>query len=152
MELHQTISALRQRLPLWKIELAFQSRVGPAQWLKPYTDEFIPTLPARRIKNLVFIPISFVNDHLETLVEIQHLYFSMAQSVGLVPYRVPAIEAHPAFIQLLVDQVEGWTQGVEGVSPEWVQPPSQRFQRYDQWIWLLWFAVFLMALHAAWIP
>lgn len=50
--------------------LAYQSRVGPVQWLKPYTDEVIPQLAKDGVKDLVAVPISFVSDHIETLEEI----------------------------------------------------------------------------------
>jgi len=50
--------------------LAYQSRVGPVQWLKPYTDVMIPQLAEEGVRDLVVVPISFVSDHIETLEEI----------------------------------------------------------------------------------
>jgi hypothetical protein len=47
--------------------LAFQSRVGPIEWLRPYTDDKIKQLRAKR---LIINPIAFVSEHIETLEEI----------------------------------------------------------------------------------
>lgn len=50
--------------------ISYQSKVGPVEWLKPATIEFIQVLGKRGIKNLVVVPISFITDHIETLHEI----------------------------------------------------------------------------------
>ncbi|KAG9453113.1 hypothetical protein H6P81_006017 [Aristolochia fimbriata] len=42
--------------------LAYQSRVGPVQWLKPYTDEVLVELGKKGVKNLLAVPISFVKN------------------------------------------------------------------------------------------
>uniref|UniRef100_A0A803PTW3 Ferrochelatase n=1 Tax=Cannabis sativa TaxID=3483 RepID=A0A803PTW3_CANSA len=39
--------------------LAYQSRVGPVEWLKPYTDETIIDLGKKGVKNLLAVPIRF---------------------------------------------------------------------------------------------
>ena len=50
--------------------LAYQSRVGPVEWLQPYTDQAIESLAEEGVKELVVVPISFVSEHIETLEEI----------------------------------------------------------------------------------
>jgi ferrochelatase len=37
--------------------LAYQSRVGPVQWLKPYTDEVLVELGQKGVKNLLAVPV-----------------------------------------------------------------------------------------------
>ena len=54
--------------------LAYQSRVGPVEWLKPYTDATIRALGAARTPALLAVPISFVSEHIETLEEIDCEY------------------------------------------------------------------------------
>ncbi|RMZ54531.1 hypothetical protein APUTEX25_001703, partial [Auxenochlorella protothecoides] len=54
--------------------LAYQSRVGPVQWLRPYTDDAIRYLGERRVRGLLAVPISFVSEHIETLEEIDMEY------------------------------------------------------------------------------
>ncbi len=146
MELWATVESLRKQFPQWKFQLCFQSRVGPAKWLQPYTDELIPQLPKQGVRSIVFVALSFVNDHLETLFEIDHTYFELARSVGLTPYRVPALETHPRFIELLCEQTLLWDQGIQGVELPPLLPPSQQFQRSSQWILYSWCITLLIAL------
>ena len=50
--------------------MTFQSRFGPAEWLKPYTDATVKALAERGVKNLAVIMPGFAADCLETLEEI----------------------------------------------------------------------------------
>jgi ferrochelatase len=68
--------------------LCFQSKVGPAKWLKPSTDEVIRGLAEKRKKQLLVIPISFVSDHIETLFELDIEYRMIADEVGIENYMV----------------------------------------------------------------
>ena len=54
--------------------LAYQSRVGPVEWLQPYTDDSLEALGAKGTKELVVVPISFISEHIETLQEIDIEY------------------------------------------------------------------------------
>ena len=54
-----------------KYSIAFQSRLGRAEWIKPYTDTWLGEAASRGIKNVIVICPSFVVDCLETLEEIQ---------------------------------------------------------------------------------
>lgn len=54
--------------------LAYQSRVGPVEWLKPYTDDSIRDLARGGVRSLLAVPISFVSEHIETLEEIDCEY------------------------------------------------------------------------------
>lgn len=146
IELFLTMDELRQRLPEWEFELSFQSRVGPAQWLKPYTDDLIPQLPSKGITNVVFVGVSFVNDHLETLFEIDHTYFELARKSNLMPYRVSAIETQADYIQLLSDKIIVWCQSNQAMGVENVFPPDQRFNRYGRWVLYLCLTLFAILL------
>jgi ferrochelatase len=68
--------------------LCFQSKVGPAKWLKPSTDEMIRGLAAKRKKQLLVIPISFVSDHIETLFELDIEYRMVADEANIENYMV----------------------------------------------------------------
>lgn len=86
--------------------LAYQSRVGPMEWLKPYTEEAIPQLASQGIKDLLVVPISFVSEHIETLQEIDMEYRELAEESGIENfYRVPALNTHPGFINDLADLI-----------------------------------------------
>ncbi|HVZ53225.1 MAG TPA: ferrochelatase, partial [Pseudolabrys sp.] len=67
-----TTRLLRERLKLddKQLMMTFQSRFGPAEWLKPYTDATVKSLAERGVKNLAVITPGFAADCLETLEEI----------------------------------------------------------------------------------
>ena len=52
------------------IETTFQSRFGPREWLKPYTDKTLEALPKKGKKNILMISPGFSSDCVETLEEI----------------------------------------------------------------------------------
>ncbi|RUR73963.1 ferrochelatase [Chlorogloeopsis fritschii PCC 9212] len=86
--------------------LAYQSRVGPVEWLQPYTEDAIPELAEKGVKDLVVVPISFVSEHIETLEEIDLEYREIAEEAGIHNFRrVPALNTHPVFIKALADLV-----------------------------------------------
>tara|TARA_B100000989_G_scaffold239689_1_gene186544 strand:+ start:1319 stop:2320 length:1002 start_codon:yes stop_codon:yes gene_type:complete len=53
-----------------KIMTSFQSRFGPQEWLQPYTDKTLESLPNEGVKNLLVICPGFSSDCVETLEEI----------------------------------------------------------------------------------
>ncbi len=82
--------------------LAYQSKVGPVDWLKPYTEDAIKELGEQGIKDLLIIPISFVSEHIETLEEIDIEYREVAHVAGISNFRrMPALNSDPDFIQAL---------------------------------------------------
>jgi ferrochelatase len=86
--------------------LAYQSRVGPVEWLQPYTEDAIEALAHEGVKDLVVVPISFVSEHIETLQEIDIEYREIATESGIQGFhRVPALNTHPRFIADLADLV-----------------------------------------------
>ncbi|UAJ10796.1 ferrochelatase [Polymorphobacter megasporae] len=52
------------------LRVSFQSRLGRAEWLKPYTDVTLAELPAQGIRKLVVMSPGFSADNLETLEEV----------------------------------------------------------------------------------
>ena len=86
--------------------LAYQSRVGPVEWLQPYTEEAIRNLAKRGVDRLLVVPISFVSEHIETLQEIDIEYREVAEEAGIHHFdRVPALNSHPSVINDLADLV-----------------------------------------------
>lgn len=86
--------------------LAYQSRVGPVEWLRPYTEDAIEELAQEGVQNLLVVPISFVSEHIETLQEIDIEYREIAEEAGIHNFRrVPALNTHPVFIDALADLV-----------------------------------------------
>ena len=94
--------------------LAYQSRVGPVEWLKPYTEEALEELGRAKTQDLVVVPISFVSEHIETLEEIDIEYRELATESGVVNFRrVRALDTYPPFIAGLADLVVASLEGPE---------------------------------------
>jgi len=70
---HKTTRLLADALGLAQSDyrVVFQSRVGKEEWLRPYCDETMKTLPAEGIKSIDVISPAFSADCLETLEEIE---------------------------------------------------------------------------------
>ena len=86
--------------------LAYQSRLGPVQWLQPYTDEKIRELGAAGTTKMVVVPVSFVSEHIETLEEIDMVYAELAAECGVTQWeRVPTIGLDGEFIDDLASAV-----------------------------------------------
>ncbi len=68
----QTTALLNAELgwPEGRLMVAFQSRFGPEEWLKPYTDEVLMALPGKGINNIAILAPAFSVDCLETLEEL----------------------------------------------------------------------------------
>jgi len=66
----KTTRLMKEKFNLIDIQLTFQSRFGPQEWLTPYTDKTLESLPENGIKNLLVICPGFASDCVETLEEI----------------------------------------------------------------------------------
>ncbi|MEQ1439879.1 ferrochelatase [Fontimonas sp. SYSU GA230001] len=114
----QTAQRLAQLLdlPADRWSLSFQSRVGRAQWLSPYTDEYVTALAGRGVRRLDVICPGFAADCLETLEEVALRYAAdFRRAGGEVLRYIPALNAEPAHLDALAALVErhlaGWPCG-----------------------------------------
>lgn len=117
--------------------LAYQSRVGPVEWLKPYTEEALKELGQKGVKNLLVVPISFVSEHIETLQEIDIEYREIAEEAGITNFqRVPALNTHPIFINALSDLVKDALNKTPYRFDQVIHP-SKNMKMYPQerWEW-----------------
>lgn len=85
--------------------ICYQSRATPQKWLEPSTEAEIARAAADGTAVLV-VPIAFVSEHSETLVELDVEYAELAREKGVPGYfRAPAANDDPAFIAALADLV-----------------------------------------------
>ena len=85
--------------------LSYQSRVGPLKWIGPSTDNVI--IENSKIgKHIVLVPIAFVSEHSETLVELDIEYKKLAKDNGCKQYtRVPALGTNEDFIKAMSELI-----------------------------------------------
>jgi len=84
--------------------VAFQSKVGPAEWLTPSTPDKLKELAERGDTAVLIIPVAFVTDHIETLFELNMLIRDQATEHGIKHYEVSnGLNSHPLFIEALAE-------------------------------------------------
>ncbi len=94
-------------------QVCYQSRATPQKWLDPSTEEAIERAAHDKVAVLV-VPIAFVSEHSETLVELDVEYRELAEKQGVPGYfRAPAQNDDPGFIAALADLV----QAARGMGP-----------------------------------
>ena len=110
-----TARLLRERLGIGedKLMLTFQSRFGPAEWLKPYTDETVKALARKGVKNLAIITPGFTADCLETLEEIAMENAGIFKANGGENFAaIPCLNDSPGGMAVIRDvagrELQGW--------------------------------------------
>ena len=107
-QVEQTVAAVMAAFadPSLDHAICYQSRVGPLKWIGPSTEEELARAAADGVATAIVIPIAFVSEHSETLVELDIEYRKLASRHGIAHYiRVPAVGTTPAFIEGLADLV-----------------------------------------------
>lgn len=84
--------------------LAYQSRLGPIEWLGPATIDEIGRLGRSGQRQVLAVAIAFVTDHVETLYEIDQLFGEEARKAGIPHFRrTPGLNSRPTFLSALED-------------------------------------------------
>ena len=93
-----------QGIEFHKTHLAYQSRLGPLEWIRPYLDDKLATLEKKKV---IIYPLAFTIDNSETEYELVKEYKEIADQLGFVDYRVAkAPNEHPLFVKSLVNIYE----------------------------------------------
>lgn len=114
---HKTTRLVAEQLG-WAPDFAmttFQSRFGPTEWLKPYTDKTLEALPEQGVKNLVVVSPAFISDCLETLEELALEGRDEFLEAGGEAYSVvPCLNDSAAAIDVIEDvvrrEIAGWAE------------------------------------------
>ncbi len=84
--------------------VAFQSKVGPAEWLTPSTPDKLHELAESGAKTVLVVPVAFVTDHIETAFELDVEVRAEAEEAGIRHYEVTSgLNCHPLFIEALAE-------------------------------------------------
>ena len=106
-QVEQTAAALVERLGIDGLDttICYQSRVGPLKWISPATDAEIGRAGSEGL-GIIVMPIAFVSEHSETLVELDIEYAKLAQESGAADYlRAPTVGVRQSFIASLAGLV-----------------------------------------------
>jgi len=106
-QVEQSVKELVKKLSIKNLNyiLSYQSRVGPLKWIGPSTENVIKA-EAKKQKILIIVPVAFVSEHSETLVELDIEYKQLAEQNGSKEYiRVPAVTANQDFINSLKSSI-----------------------------------------------
>jgi len=117
-QVEQTAAAIVKQLGIQKLDWAicYQSRVGPLEWIGPSIDAELTRAAADNVA-VVIVPVAFVSEHSETLVELDIEYRREASRLGVAEYiRVPTVGTETAFIEGLGGQVRQAVAHVGGLS------------------------------------
>ena len=118
-QVEESAAAVVQALGIPDLDwvICYQSRVGPLEWIGPSTDSEIERAGQDKVP-LIVVPIAFVSEHSETLVELDIEYRELAEKQGVPSYiRVPTVDDGPAFIEGLAKRARGALDGSAALCP-----------------------------------
>ena len=102
-QVEQSVNKIVKTLDIQNLDwiLSYQSRVGPLKWIGPSTEDIIVE-NSKLGKKIVLVPIAFVSEHSETLVELDIEYKELADKNGCKDYlRVPALGTNKNYIKAM---------------------------------------------------
>jgi ferrochelatase len=85
-------------------KITYQSKVGSLKWLDPNTEDEIK-IAGTENKSLIIIPVAFISEHVETLVELDIEYKKMADIYKINYIRIPTLSTNELFIKSLVNMI-----------------------------------------------
>ena len=128
-QVEQSVKKIVEELNIENLDwiLSYQSRVGPLKWIGPSTEDII--IKNSKIgKHIVLVPIAFVSEHSETLVELDIEYKELADANGCKNYtRVPALGTNEDFIKTMSDLIikKNEYEFKDGLYPPKIQCPLE---------------------------
>ncbi|XP_008549677.1 ferrochelatase, mitochondrial [Microplitis demolitor] len=116
---HMVMNELNHSNPY---QIVWQSKVGPLPWLGPATHNSLRGYVSQGKKNFIIVPIAFVNEHIETLHELDIQYCTdLARELKIEKIRrTPTPNDHPLFIKALADVVKTHLHSKKAISPKFV--------------------------------
>ncbi len=114
-QVERTAGAIAAAVDLPNLDwiVCYQSKVGPLEWIRPYTADVLETA-GKEAKPVIVVPIGFTSEHSETLVELDIEYRAVADKAGVPRYtRIDTVGTKEGFIGGLAALVEA-TDAQEG--------------------------------------
>ncbi len=86
--------------------LAYQSKVGRMEWVKPATDETMYKLADEGVNNIIVVPIAFISDHIETLIELDTELIPHIKERGINVVRADSLNDSDDFIASIISVIK----------------------------------------------
>lgn len=101
---HARVALMKEGVNFFNTHLAYQSRLGPLEWIRPYLEDKLKSLKKKKV---IIFPIAFTLDNSETEFELEIEYREKAEAMDFEVYRVvKAPNSHPEFVKCLTDIYE----------------------------------------------
>ncbi|OIP55750.1 MAG: ferrochelatase [Helicobacteraceae bacterium CG2_30_36_10] len=101
---HARKALMKEGVNFFNTHLAYQSRLGPLEWIRPYLEDKLQSLKKKKV---IIFPIAFTVDNSETEFELEIEYREKAQAMDFEVYRVAkAPNDHPEFVKSLANIYE----------------------------------------------
>ncbi|HVF26263.1 MAG TPA: ferrochelatase [Anaerolineales bacterium] len=105
-QLHETVSALMERLGLQPHEFAYQSAaISSEHWLGPDASQVIERFSAEGKRDILLCPIGFVCEHVEILYDVDIVYQKLAKSLNVHLERIEMLNTAPEMIEGLAQLI-----------------------------------------------
>ncbi|OUU80121.1 MAG: ferrochelatase [Gammaproteobacteria bacterium TMED78] len=110
-------------------ELIFQSNNASygEPWLEPDIEEAIKGLPSRGYKNLVIVPIGFVCDHMEVILDLDVEAKAIAKEKNINMVRANTVGDHPTYISMVTSLIQERLRGDSNRPSLGVLGPSHNY-------------------------
>jgi ferrochelatase len=110
-QIEQTVERIvnKLKIPNLDYKITYQSRATPVEWLKPDTEDEIKAACLIK-KSLIIVPVAFVSEHVETLVELDIEYKALADRDKIQYIRIPTLGINNIFIEATSDMIVNFSK------------------------------------------
>ena len=103
------VDIINKMLGIKDYTISYQSKVGPVKWLSPSTQSKMDEISKNSIDNIIIVPISFITDHIETLIEIDKELIPIVKKVGKTVVRIKGLNDSDDFVSALCSVITSAT-------------------------------------------
>ncbi len=118
-QVEETVEAIIKSTGMQDLDyqICYQSRVGPLEWIGPSTEAEIERAAHDKVPVIV-VPVAFVSEHSETLVELDIEYRELAEKLKIPAYlRLPTVDCDEPFIDGLCEIIHSTMRSEEEICP-----------------------------------
>ena len=103
-ECQNSYEKIKKAFPKALCKISYQSKFGPGQWIKPYTEDTCKDIDnwSEGRDQVIFVPLSFTSDHIETLFEVETLYLPIVKEKGKKTVRCDALNQDETWVDAIL--------------------------------------------------